>query len=42
MIVPSEGDGEEPQVSAYDIQTRALEMFDAFVGTPREKVKKMR
>ena len=29
-------------ISAHDLDTRALDMFDAFVGTPRAKVEKMR
>lgn len=33
-----EGDGE----GSIHLHTRALEMFDAFNGTPREKIKKMR
>jgi hypothetical protein len=28
--------------SAYDLDTTVLEMFDAFDGTPRAKVEKMR
>ncbi|KZM18264.1 hypothetical protein ST47_g10590 [Ascochyta rabiei] len=42
MITATPGYGAETSMSGYNIHIRALDMLNAFIGTPREKVKKMR
>jgi hypothetical protein len=42
VTITTKADREEVEISAHDIHMKSLDMFDAFIGTPREKVKKMR